>query len=72
LKYSQPVVYVRKEVNGDLGEEDTSILKAQPQFKCLLPLYSKTYEYLGTLQLVTNQPIDLQSHTAVQLSKNDL
>jgi hypothetical protein len=38
FKYSEPIIYVKKEV--EFGEEDTNVLRPLPQFKNLLPIYT--------------------------------
>ena len=59
MKYSEPILYVKKEVKGnDIGEEDTSVMKPLPQYRCLLPVYNDSYQELGSLQMVTNKQID--------------
>lgn len=42
MRYSEPVLYVKKEVSGEMGEEE-SVMKPLPQYKSLLPIYSNEY-----------------------------
>ena len=52
-----------------MGEEEASVMKPLPQYKSLLPIYSQGSEWLGTLQMITNQVISTEGCVTVRLGK---